>query len=179
MLADTDRIRKRILLHAPRERVWRALSDADEFGTWFGVKLDGAIEDGAVLHGTIAPTKVDEKVARLQAPYAGLPIELTIDLIEYGRVLSFRWHPHAVTPGADYSMEPTTVVILELEDAPEGVRLTVTEWGFDSLPPGRREAAYTAHEGGWAKALTLVEKYLAQADARRPRAPRRRSHPEC
>ena len=38
---NTDRIEKRILLRAPRERVWRALADSTEFGSWFGMKVDG------------------------------------------------------------------------------------------------------------------------------------------
>jgi uncharacterized protein YndB with AHSA1/START domain len=34
---NTDRIEKKLLLRAPRKRVWRALSDSAEFGTWFGM----------------------------------------------------------------------------------------------------------------------------------------------
>jgi uncharacterized protein YndB with AHSA1/START domain len=168
---DTDRIRKRSLLHAPRDRVWRALSDADELGAWLGMRLDGPLDQGATVGGTIVPTRVDATVARLQAPYAGLPIELVIDLVEHGRVLSFRWHPHAVGRGLDYSSEPTTVVVFELEDAPGGVLLSVTERGFDDLPPGRREAAYTANEGGWAVALRSLERYLAQTAERSAAGP--------
>ncbi len=40
---STDRIEKQILLRAPRERVWRAISDAKEFGIWFGVAFDGPL----------------------------------------------------------------------------------------------------------------------------------------
>src|SRR2546421_9335185 len=36
---STDRIEKRVVLRAPRTRVWRALTNAAEFGTWFRVKL--------------------------------------------------------------------------------------------------------------------------------------------
>ena len=39
-----DKIEKRILLRAPRARVWQALADAEAFGQWFGVKLSGAPE---------------------------------------------------------------------------------------------------------------------------------------
>ena len=42
MTGATDRIEKRIVLRAPRERVWRAVSDAEEFGSWFGVDFTGA-----------------------------------------------------------------------------------------------------------------------------------------
>jgi uncharacterized protein YndB with AHSA1/START domain len=179
-MLDTDRIRRRILLHASRDRVWRALSDAGELGTWFGMRLEGELEQGATLRGTIVPTAVDPTVARLQAPYAGLPVVLTVDLVEYERALSFRWHPHAVARGLDYSSEPTTVVVFELEDAPGGVLLTVTEWGFDRLPPGRREAAYVANEGGWGKLVTSLEKYLEQAErSRGPVAPPPSRSPEA
>jgi uncharacterized protein YndB with AHSA1/START domain len=35
-----DRIEKEVVLRAPLDRVWRAISDADEFGRWFGVRFD-------------------------------------------------------------------------------------------------------------------------------------------
>ena len=40
-ITSTDRIERRIVLKAPRSRVWRALSNAEEFGNWFGVALKG------------------------------------------------------------------------------------------------------------------------------------------
>nr|WP_243294965.1 hypothetical protein [Geothrix sp. SG198] len=44
--SSTDCIRKEIHLRAPRTRVWKALSDAEEFGTWFGMKLEGRFVPG-------------------------------------------------------------------------------------------------------------------------------------
>src|SRR5260370_1312138 len=55
----TDRIEKQMLLHAPRARVWRALTNAEEFGSWFGIKLDGPFTPNAVRRGVIVPTTVD------------------------------------------------------------------------------------------------------------------------
>jgi uncharacterized protein YndB with AHSA1/START domain len=52
---DTDRIEKQILLAAPLARVWRAISDAPEFGLWFGVRFAGPFVEGARLTGRIAP----------------------------------------------------------------------------------------------------------------------------
>ena len=52
--------------------------------------------------------------------------------------------------------------ILELRDAPEGILLTVTESGFDKLPPERRAKAFPANEGGWVHQMKLIEKYLAR-----------------
>ena len=51
--SSTDRIEKQVMLRAPRARVWRALTDANEFGTWFRVKLDGAFVVGQPVSGHI------------------------------------------------------------------------------------------------------------------------------
>src|SRR2546425_989932 len=50
----TDRIEKEIVLRAPRSRVWRALADAEQFGAWFGIKLDGAFAYGTRVRGQIS-----------------------------------------------------------------------------------------------------------------------------
>jgi uncharacterized protein YndB with AHSA1/START domain len=159
----TDRIEKRVLLRAPRPRVWRALTDAQEFGTWFGVKFDGPFTPGSLLRGVIVPTRVDAEVAKAQQPYQGMPFEITVDRIEPETLFAFRWHPFAVERGVDYSREPTTLVVFALEEVPNGILLTVTESGFDQVPLARRAQAFTANEGGWTMVMTLIEKYLAQA----------------
>jgi uncharacterized protein YndB with AHSA1/START domain len=50
-MESTDRIEKKVLLRTPRARVWRALTDAEEFGAWFRVKLEGAFAPGARVKG--------------------------------------------------------------------------------------------------------------------------------
>jgi len=160
---STDRIEKKILLRAPLKRVWRALSDAAEFGSWFGIKFDGPFAPGARRNGTIVGTKVDGDVAKAQKQYEGIPFEITIDRIEPERLLSFRWHPNAVERGVDYSNEPTTLVVFTLEEVAGGVLLTVTESGFDQIPLARRAKAFTANEQGWGMVMTLIEKHLAHA----------------
>jgi uncharacterized protein YndB with AHSA1/START domain len=158
----SDRIEKTILLRAPRARVWRALTDAREFGDWFGVKLDAPFAPGTLVRGTIAPTKFDSDVAKGQQPYEGLPFEITIDRIEPERLFSFRWHPFAIERGVDYSSEPMTLIVFTIDEVPEGVLLTVTESGFDQIPLARRAQAFTANEQGWNMVVRVVEKYLVQ-----------------
>ena len=123
----TDRIEKQVLLRAPRARVWRALADAEEFGRWFGVKFDGPFTPGAIVRGVIVGTTVDPEVAKAQREHEGLPFEITIDRVEPERTFAFRWHPFAVERGVDYSSEPTTLIVFALEEAPNGIVLTVTE----------------------------------------------------
>ena len=163
MTTSSDRIEKKILLHAPRERVWRAISDARQFGSWFGVKLDGPFVAGARVTGKIAPTTVDAEVAKMQKPYEGFAFEITVDRVEPMRLFSFRWHPGGLDPGVDYSKEPTTVVAFELEEASGGTMLTITESGFEQIPLERRAKAFAGNEQGWSHQTRLIEKYLALA----------------
>lgn len=165
MATQSDRIVKKILLRASRQRVWRALADSAEFGAWFGMKVDGPFQAGASVRATIVPTRADPEVAKLQKPHEGLAFELLVDRIEPERLFSFRWHPNAVERGIDYSKEPTTLVAFELEETAEGVVLTVTESGFDGIPLARRAAAFASNEQGWGIVIQLVEKHLAHAAA--------------
>lgn len=160
---NTDRIEKKVFLRAPRARVWRALSDSTEFGSWFGMKVDGPFEPGAIMRGVITPTTVDAEVAKAQKEYEGIPFEFTIEQMEPERLLSFRWHPFAIERGVDYSAEPTTLVVFELEEAADGIMLTVTESGFDRIPLARRAKAFTANEGGWTMMMRLIQKYVEHA----------------
>ncbi|HVX05398.1 MAG TPA: SRPBCC domain-containing protein, partial [Rhodanobacteraceae bacterium] len=96
MGTNTDRIEKQVLLKAPRERVWRALSEAEQFGTWFGVRFDGPFIEGERLTGKIMPTQVDAEVAAMQAPYEGTPFEWIVERIEPMQRIAFRWHPFGI-----------------------------------------------------------------------------------
>lgn len=163
---SSDRIEKSALLPYPRQQVWRAISQAQAFGTWFGMAFDKPeFAAGAQMMGRIVPTAVDEEVARMQQPYAGKEFQFDVDRIEPERLISFRWHPFAVNEKLDYSQEPMTLIEFELMDAAAGTQLTITESGFDSLPESRRAEAYAANEGGWTKQLELVEKYLRREKA--------------
>ncbi|MGP8244764.1 MAG: SRPBCC family protein [Bryobacteraceae bacterium] len=160
---NTDRIEKKVLLHAPRNRVWRALADSTEFGAWFGMRFDGPFAPGARRRATIVPTTVDAEVAKAQKPYEGVAFEIAIERMEPERLFSFRWHPGAVEPGYDYAAEPTTLVVFELEEAAGGILLTVTESGFDQIPLARRAKAFASNEGGWSMVVKLIERYLGDA----------------
>ncbi len=160
MSSDTDRIEKKILLRATRNRVWRALTDSGEFGTWFGMRFAEPFAAGKVMRGTMTPTTVDPLVAGHQKEFEGQPFEITIEDIVPERRFSFRWHPAAIERGVDYSHEPTTLIVFELGDADGGILLTVTESGFDRIPLERRAKAFASNERGWGMVIGLVEKYL-------------------
>ncbi|HEY0250646.1 MAG TPA: SRPBCC family protein [Kofleriaceae bacterium] len=158
-----DRIIKSITLRAPRERVWTAISESKQLGAWFGAEFDGPFVAGKPITGRIVPTQVDPDVAKLQEPHRGAPMTWEIVTIEPMTSIAFRWHPFAIDKTVDYEKEPSTLVEFRLEDAPGGTKLTITESGFDQLPPERRAKAYEANVGGWDHQTKLVERYLAQS----------------
>ncbi len=158
---STDRVEKTVLLKAPLERVWRAISDSEEFGRWFGVRFDGPFIAGTPVRAVITPTIVDDEVAKSQEPYIGVEQTWEIVAVEPQRRFAYRWHPYAVEPEVDYSEEPTTLVEFTLDDTADGVRLRIVESGFDAIPALRRAAAIEANSGGWAAQVNLVAKYLA------------------
>lgn len=75
-------------------------------------------------------------------------------------LFSFRWHPYAVDPAHDYSSEPMTLVTFELSEAEGGTLLTITESGFEGIPPDRRAKVIESDNAGWTHQARLIEKYL-------------------
>ena len=146
---STDRIEKSIVLRAPRALVWRAIANAEEFGAWFGAKLEGGFAPGARVTG------------RITTPgYEHVIMDITIERVDPERLFSYRWHPYAIEPGVDYSGEPTTLVEFRLEDAAGGTRLTVIESGFDRIPVSRRAEAFRMNDQGWAGQLKNIERHV-------------------
>lgn len=148
--AVTDRIEKHVRLNAPRARVWRALTNPQEFGSWFGVKIAGPFAPGARLNGQVTITGWED-----------YPFEITIDRMEEGKLFSWRWHPNP-DKKADVSSEPATLVTFTLEDAPGGTLLTVVESGFDAIPASRRMTAFRGNEEGWEMQIENIRQYVAK-----------------
>jgi uncharacterized protein YndB with AHSA1/START domain len=148
---STDRIEKQLELKAPRSRVWRALTSAEEFGAWFEAKLEGKFAPGATLLGNVT-----------HPGYEHVRMELSVERMEPEHFFSFRWHPYAIDPKVDYSTEPTTLVEFQLEEVPGGTRLRVSESGFDSIPLARRGEAFRMNSDGWSEQLKNIERYVAK-----------------
>lgn len=151
-MTDTDRIEKTVTLRAPRARVWRAIAGAEQFGAWFGVRLEGPFVEGAAVRGRIT-----------HPGYEHLTMELLVERIEPERYFAFRWHPYAIDPAVDYSAEPTTLVEFTLEETDAGTFVTIVESGFDRIPLARRAEAFEMNEGGWTEQLTNIARHVARS----------------
>lgn len=151
---QTDRVERQILIHAPRERVWNALSTAEAFGTWFGARLHGQ---------TFAPGQ------RVRGPiticnFEHVMFDVIIERMEPPALLSYRWHPYNVDPAVDYEQEERTLVTFTLQDvAGPATLLTVVETGFDKLPPQRRLEAFPMNDRGWAAQLDNIARHVTPA----------------
>jgi uncharacterized protein YndB with AHSA1/START domain len=148
--SSTDRIEKRVVLRATRSRVWRALTNAEEFGTWFRINFDGPIVEGRPVRGNLT-----------FKGYEHVVVEMLIERIDPERYFSYRWHPGAVDPAVDYSAEPTTLVEFTLEDADGGTAVTIVESGFDRIPLARRAEAFRMNNAGWDGQIKNLAQYVA------------------
>lgn len=151
MNISTDRIERNILLKAPRTQVWRALSNAEAFGDWFGVALKGK--------NFAAGQRVQGQVT--YPGYEHVVFDVVIERMEPEQLLSWRWHPAAVEAGVDYAREPRTLVVFELKEVEGGTLLSVVESGFDNVPVSRRLEAFRMNSEGWDEQMHNIEKHVA------------------
>jgi uncharacterized protein YndB with AHSA1/START domain len=149
---DSSCIERSIVIKAPRDRVWRALSNAEEFGAWFGAKLEGqAFAPGQRVRGLVTGCGHDN-----------VWFDVVIERMEPQSLLSYRWHPYAIDPSVDYTRESQTLVTFTLKDAPgNGTLLTVVESGFDDVPPHRRMEAFRMNSRGWEAQISNIAHYVS------------------
>jgi uncharacterized protein YndB with AHSA1/START domain len=148
----SDRIEKTIEINAPLARVWRALTDYREFGSWFRVRLEGPFVVGEASRGQIT-----------HPGYEHIRLEAVVQKIEPMRFFSFTWHPYAIDPAVDYSSEPSTLVEFTLKETTTGTMLRVVESGFDKLPAHRRTEAFRMNESGWAHQMQNIAQHVEHA----------------
>ena len=136
--ADQDRIEKIVDLEAPVSRVWRALTDHEEFGAWFRVRLDGPFEVGTTTTGRIT--------------YPGhehMEWQSVTERMLHERLFAFSWPPSAIDPETEYDAGAKVTVEFRLQPTESGTRLTITESGFLQFPESKRLEVLRSNEQGW------------------------------
>lgn len=146
-MADT--IERTIHLKAPIDRVWRALTDHEEFGQWFGVALDGPFVAGEMSSGHIT-----------NKGYEHIRWSARVVAIEPPHRFAFTWHPYGIDPAVDYTKEEPTTVEFRLESSGGGTHLTLTESGFDKVPAHRRDEALRMNGRGWTAQIENIRKHV-------------------
>jgi uncharacterized protein YndB with AHSA1/START domain len=106
-----DPIRREIVIAAPPETVWAALTDAGEIAAWFGAETDIDVRPG----GPVRFRWADGTERR------GLVVE-----VDAPRRLVFRWRELRRSPDG-LAVADATVVAFTLERDDDATRVTVTE----------------------------------------------------
>jgi uncharacterized protein YndB with AHSA1/START domain len=152
MPSESTRIEKRIVIRAPRQKVWSALTNFEEFARWFRVAPSPRVfQTGA---------RVDMVSTHPCGP--GAEFSVMVEAMEPERLFSWRWHPGVKPPDGDYDSEPSTLVEFRLEDAEGGTLVTVVESGFDRLSLARRAKALEENEKGWEIQLAALDEYAGK-----------------
>ena len=148
--AEQDRIEKVVDLAAPVSRVWRAVTDHEEFGTWFRVRLDGPFEVGTTTTG------------RITVPgYEHMEWISVTEVLEPERLFTFSWPPSAIDPDTAYDDDAKVVVEFRLEPTETGTRLTITESGFLQFPEAKRLEVLRSNRQGWDMQAENVAAHVA------------------
>ena len=153
MPESTDRIEREVLLKAPIARVWMAVSNAEEFGSWFGLDLAG--KSFVVGQTTSGHTTY--------SGYEHLVCDLVVVAIEPPVRFAYKWHPYALDETVDYSQEPMTLVEFLLSEEADGTRLRVVESGFDLVPAERRFEAFRQNTRGWEMQMESIAEYVSKS----------------
>lgn len=135
---EQDRFEKVVDLEASVSRVWRALTDHEEFGQWFRVRLDGPFQLGETTTGNIT--------------YPGCEhmkwVSVT-ERMERDRLFAFSWPPSTVDPDSAFDEDAKVLVEFRLLPHENGTRLTITETGFLQFPESKRLEVLRSNKEGW------------------------------
>ena len=151
-VSPLSQIERNITINSPVERVFRALTNAEELSAWFQVRIEGTLAAGS-----------DVWMTSVHPDHAGQRFRVRIATVEPPRRLVWQWHPGEVDPEVDYSREPMTTVTFTLEPSNGGTRLTVSETGFDEITLARRGKVYQDNSQGWAEVLVWLQRHVQQA----------------
>ncbi|MBO0783033.1 MAG: SRPBCC domain-containing protein [Ktedonobacteraceae bacterium] len=127
-------IERSIVVAADREQVWRAITTPEYIANWF------------------EPIRFD-RLAVGEALTFGWGGEGSIAIVEPMERFGFRWQIAPPHPAQ-------TLVVFALETVPEGIRITVTEQGFEALPDEVRETHFKNNTQGWEHMLNSLSTYL-------------------
>ena len=147
---NDDIIEKTIELKASPSRVWRAVTDYKEFGTWFQVRLDQPFVEGGKSTGVMTHPEVK-----------GVPWIAYVERIEPETLFSFSWHACPPDFEGDMSQQPKLLVEFRLQATKNGTRLTVTESGFSALEDPLRLEMLRSNRRGWDLVAKAIGQYVA------------------
>lgn len=126
-------IERSIWIDAPRERVWRAISDPAQITQWFS-----------------PGTAILQNGDRISIRMGEADVEVAIIVVNNP--------PHQFATRNLPEMNLTTTYTLEEENG--GTRFTVTETGLESLSPEERQSRLGQDAPAWERVLANLKAYM-------------------
>ena len=137
-----DEVRREMTVAASRERVWGAITRADQLVRWFPDKIaEVDLRPGGAIRIEWQDGDFDDG---------------TVEMVEEPSRFAFRWH------GGGFD-SPETLVQFTLETVEGGTRVVVVESGSPAVREEKRESAWRDNDGGWATELGELKAYLEAA----------------
>ncbi len=139
-----DSIEHTIVIPAPIERVWDAITIPEQMVEWFGTRVEIDLRVGGMM---VFGWDDDLNVGRIKS--INKPTEFV-----------YQWRSYVSDLETPIDDLPTTQVCFTLESVDEGTRLTMKETGFAALPPDIYERAFSGNASGWTSEMDDLMVYL-------------------
>ncbi len=143
-----DTIEREMVLKAPIERVYGALSTTEGICGWFTHSLEGSVDSG---EDVVFVWKGSESTFRVSVHFVAL------NPVHY---VAYRWVPGSESGECDVLATANTLVEFHLEPIEEGTKLRMVESGFASLPAHYCEQAFKENNSGWDEELPKLKAFV-------------------
>lgn len=146
-----DVIERQIILRAPQQRVYAAISEPDLLAKWFPDGVEGELKPG------------EQPLLDFGEEYGKTRIHIVAaDPYQY---FAYRWVSGSHNMGfvGDPLAMPNTLVEFHLEEVEGGTKLRLVESGFASLPAEYFESNFKDNSEGWAYMLGRLETYINES----------------
>jgi uncharacterized protein YndB with AHSA1/START domain len=139
-----DRIEREIVVSAPQERVWAALTDPEELARWFGDSAEVDLRPGGA--------------ARFGWEGYGDSFHAVVETVDPPNRFAYRWAVESDTPLEE---APSTLVEFTLEPGGNGTIVRLVESGFAALPDDQYEETIGGNKKGWTSELGDLVDYVS------------------
>lgn len=137
-----DTIQREIVIKAPKERVYAAITDPRQIINWFPDAIEGTLEVGE------RPIFEFTGYGRNQ---------IYVEAAQPHDYFAYRWVPGADHVLGDVLTMPNTLVEFRLAESAGVTTVTLLESGFASLPPEVAAECLKQNSGGWDFMLGRLE----------------------
>jgi uncharacterized protein YndB with AHSA1/START domain len=116
-----EEISREVVIDAPTDEVWDAVTDPERLGDWFGADVEGEVAEGQTVH-FVTPDGSDRRAV--------------IERVDEGCEITFRYLPT--------DDDPSSRVVINIEPLGDGSIVRVTERRIEPAVSHRHEIGFRA-----------------------------------